>query len=129
MGCQLIKLSTATIRIYLSDLKNVHKLEDLSTLNFDDFFVTSMIKGAENLSMNNDIAKRSRIAMLFPVRKLIGHECAGSWEPVSRYCANECIFNLGGSGFGMRGLMSKSREMGSSVYKQTETEVDGSCHS
>jgi hypothetical protein len=29
----------------------------------------------------------------------------------------------------MRELMSKGREMGSSVYKQMETEVDGSCHS
>jgi hypothetical protein len=76
MDCQLIKLSTASIRIYLSDLKNVYKLEDLSTLNFDDFFITSMIKGAEKLSMNNDIAKRSRLTMLFPVRKLIGHEIA-----------------------------------------------------
>jgi hypothetical protein len=59
--------------------------------------------------------------------------CDGSWEPVSRYRADECIFGgektSGGPDFGMRELMSKGREMGSSVYKQTETEVDGSCHS
>jgi hypothetical protein len=39
------------------------------------------------------------------------------------------VRNLGGSGFWNEGLMSKGREMGSSVYKQSETEVDGSCHS
>jgi hypothetical protein len=39
------------------------------------------------------------------------------------------VKNLGGSGFWNEGLMSKDREMGSSVYKQSETEVDGSCHS
>jgi hypothetical protein len=39
------------------------------------------------------------------------------------------VRNLGGSGFWNEGLISKGREMGSSVYKQSETEVDGSCHS
>ncbi len=39
------------------------------------------------------------------------------------------VRNLGGSGFWNEGLMSKDREMGSSVYKQSETEVDGSYHS
>ncbi len=35
----------------------------------------------------------------------------------------------GGSGFWNWGYMSKERKMGSSVYKQSETEVGGSCHS
>ncbi len=39
------------------------------------------------------------------------------------------VRNPGGSGFWSRGYMSKGREMGRSVYKQTETKVDGSCHS
>jgi hypothetical protein len=39
------------------------------------------------------------------------------------------VRNLRGSGFWNEGLISKDREMGSSVYKQSETEVDGSCHS
>jgi hypothetical protein len=39
------------------------------------------------------------------------------------------VRNLGGLGFWNEGLMSKGREMGSSVYKQAETKVDGSCHS
>ncbi len=39
------------------------------------------------------------------------------------------VRNLGGSGFWNEGFMSKDREMGSSVHKQSETEVDGFCHS
>jgi hypothetical protein len=34
------------------------------------------------------------------------------------------VRNLGGSGFRNEGLMSKGRELGSSVYKQTKIEVD-----
>jgi hypothetical protein len=37
--------------------------------------------------------------------------------------------NPGGSGIWNRGYMSKGRGLGSSVYKQSETKVDGSCHS
>jgi hypothetical protein len=39
------------------------------------------------------------------------------------------VRNPGGLGFWNWGYMSKEKEMGSSVYKQSETEVDGSCHS
>ncbi len=39
------------------------------------------------------------------------------------------VRNLRESGFWNEGLMSKGREIGSSVYNQSETEVDGSCHS
>jgi hypothetical protein len=39
------------------------------------------------------------------------------------------VGNPGGSGFWSRGYMSKGREMGRPVYEQSETKVDGSCHS
>ncbi len=39
------------------------------------------------------------------------------------------VRNPGGLGFWSWGYMSKGREMGSSVYKQSETNVDGFCHS
>jgi hypothetical protein len=39
------------------------------------------------------------------------------------------VGNPGGSGFRNEGYMGKGREMKSSVYKQPETKVDGSCHS
>ncbi len=37
--------------------------------------------------------------------------------------------NPGGSGIWNWGYMSKGRELGGSVYKQSDTKVDGSCHS
>jgi hypothetical protein len=37
--------------------------------------------------------------------------------------------NPRGWDFGMRGYMSKGREMESLVYEQPGTKVDGSCHS
>ncbi len=79
------KLSPATVRVYLSDLKNFQKLEDLPTSNFEDFFVSSMIKGAESLSLYDSLAKRVRLAMSYPLLKIIGHEIANSnWTTHSK---------------------------------------------
>jgi hypothetical protein len=39
------------------------------------------------------------------------------------------VRNPRGSGFWRWGYMSKGMEMGRAVYKQSETKVDGSCHS
>ncbi len=39
------------------------------------------------------------------------------------------VRNPRGSGFWSWGYMTKGREIGSSVYKQSETKVDRSCHS
>jgi hypothetical protein len=49
--------------------------------------------------------------------------CTGSCEPGSRCHPNECIFGREKP----RGV--GNLELGSSVYKQSETKVDGSCHS
>jgi hypothetical protein len=63
------------------------------------------------------------------------HTCAGSCEPGSRCCPNECIFGSGKPwgvgilGFWDEGYMSKGREVGSLVYEQPGNEVDGSYHS
>ncbi len=44
-----------------------------------------MIKGAENLSMYSKIVKRSRLAMSFPLLKIMGHEIATSdWTDDSK---------------------------------------------
>jgi hypothetical protein len=45
------KLAPSTVKQYLSDLKNFHLLRGLPTKHFDDFFLASMIRGAENLSI------------------------------------------------------------------------------
>ncbi len=37
-----------------------------------------MIKGAENLSLYESLAKRARLAMSYPLLKIIGHEIANS---------------------------------------------------
>ncbi len=57
------KLAVATTRLYLSDLKNIHKQKNLCTTNFSDFFCMSMLQGAQNLSLYNGIVNRSRLAM------------------------------------------------------------------
>jgi hypothetical protein len=79
------KLSVATTRLYLSDLKNIHKQKNLCTSNFSDFFCTSMLQGAQNLSLYNGIVNRSRLAMTFPLLKIIGHEISNSdWSVNSK---------------------------------------------
>jgi hypothetical protein len=84
-ACKIKKLSPSTIRLYISDLKTLHKLKDLETNCFEDYFARNMIKGAENLSMYNSIVKRSRLAMSFPLLKIMGHEIATSdWTEGSK---------------------------------------------
>jgi hypothetical protein len=71
--------------MYISDLKNFQKLQDLPVAGFDDFFVSSMIKGAENLSLYSNIAKRARLVMSYPQLKIIGHEVANcKWSNQSK---------------------------------------------
>ena len=60
------KLSVATIKMYISDLKNIHKLKDLDCNNFEDFFINSMLKGAENLAMYDNITKKNETSHDIP---------------------------------------------------------------
>jgi hypothetical protein len=79
------KLATSTVRQYLSDLKNFHLLGDMSTKHFDDFFLSSMLRGAENLSLYTNLTKQARLVMSFPLLKILGHEIASSsWSEVSK---------------------------------------------
>ncbi len=101
------RLSPATVRMYVSDLKNFQKQKDFSVTEFDDFFVNSMIKGAENLALYNNIVKRARLAMSYPLLKILGHEIANSdWTAQSKrvfWCA--CCVAFYGS-FRMGELLS-----------------------
>jgi hypothetical protein len=58
-----------------------------------------MLKGAENLSMYNDIAGRSRLAMSLPLLKKLGHEIASStWTTNSKLVAwTACCVTFFGS--------------------------------
>jgi hypothetical protein len=101
------KLSPSTVRMYVSDLKNFQKQKDLSVEVFEDFFVNSMIKGAENLTLYTNIVKRTRLAMSYPLLKILGHEIANSnWSAHSKkvfWCA--CCVAFYGS-FRMGELLS-----------------------
>ncbi len=58
--------------------------------------------------------------------------CSGSCEPGSRCHPSECIFGgekPQGVGILEAGVYEQGKEMGRAVYKQSETKVDGSCHS
>jgi hypothetical protein len=72
------KLNTSTVRVYLSDIKLAHCLRDLKPPDNNDFFVTSMLKGAENLSLYSSIVRESKLVMSYPLLKLLGHEIAKS---------------------------------------------------
>ncbi len=53
------KLTPATLKLYLSDIKTAHKIKDVHTEYFSDFFVNSMLRGASNLALYNSISSRA----------------------------------------------------------------------
>jgi hypothetical protein len=64
--------------VYLSDLKLAHNLCGFKTEIFNDFFIKSMLKGAENLALYTNLSKMSRLIMTLPLLKILGHEIAKS---------------------------------------------------
>jgi len=68
------KLKTNKIKLYLSDLKLAHKLRDLDISQFNDFFIKTMLKGAENLGMYKKIINNTKLVMSFSMLKILGHE-------------------------------------------------------
>jgi hypothetical protein len=80
------KLSSNSARVYLSDLKLAHNLRGLKTEIFNDFFIKSMLKGAENLALYENISKRARLIMTLLLLKILGHEIAAksSWSSDSK---------------------------------------------
>ncbi len=70
--------SPQTVSIYLSDLKLAHKLRNLDSSQFDDFFVKSMLKGAEKLLLYSTICKKTRLVLTYPLLRLLGNEIAVS---------------------------------------------------
>jgi hypothetical protein len=74
-----------SVSVYLSDLKLAHKLRN-QPCNFEnDFFISSMIKGAKNLNLYSNIFKPAKFVMTFPLLKILGHEIANSgWSEESK---------------------------------------------
>ncbi len=79
------KLSPATLKLYLSDIKTAHKLKDVHIENFSDFFVNSMLKGASNLALYNSISSKARLVTTLPLLNILGHEIAScTWPEMSK---------------------------------------------
>jgi hypothetical protein len=64
--------------VYLSDLKLAHNLRGFKTEIFNDFFIKSILKGAENLAVYTNLSKMSRLIMTLPLLKILGYEIAKS---------------------------------------------------
>ena len=75
-------LKPSTIQAYLSSLMMVHKLKSLDCQNFSDHLLTSMLKGAENLSFYKQMSKGARKAMTLPLLKILSHQLAQSDKSV-----------------------------------------------
>jgi hypothetical protein len=56
-------LSPNTVKLYISDLSTAHLLKGLKPCFVPDFFIKSMIKGAENLSLYSNITKHAKLVM------------------------------------------------------------------
>jgi hypothetical protein len=78
-------LSPQTVNVYLADLKLAHKLKNMDSSQFNDFYLKSMIKGAERLALYSSICKKTRLVLSYPLLKLLGNEIAVSdWSDDSK---------------------------------------------
>jgi hypothetical protein len=102
-------LSPNTVKLYISDLCTAHLLKGLQPSFVSDFFIKSMIKGAENLSLYSNITKHAKLVMTLPLLKILGHEIATSnWSTDSKrvFWAACCVAFFGS--FRMGEILSKS---------------------
>jgi hypothetical protein len=91
-------LQPNTVRVYISDLKLSHQLRDLECNIFEDFFTRTMLKGADNLNMYNNITKKTKLAMTFNMLKILGHQiCKSNWESEKKrlFWAASCLAFFG----------------------------------
>jgi hypothetical protein len=72
------KLKPSTVKAYLCILGQFHKLRNLDSSSCNNTITKSMLKGAENLALYNDIVKQSRKVMTFHLLKVLGHQLASS---------------------------------------------------
>jgi len=71
------KLKPSTVKSYLSSLKIIHELANVSYVGIHPI-VNSMIKGAENLSQYEKTTGNRRKVMTLSLMKIIGHQIAKS---------------------------------------------------
>jgi hypothetical protein len=78
-------LSAETVKVYLSDFRLAHKLRNVHCSFDSDFFVSSMLKGAKNLSLYKNIFKPAKFVMSYQLLRILGHEIATSnWKQDSK---------------------------------------------
>ncbi len=71
-------LRSGTVSAYVSALKTIHNLKGLDSSACSSFFVKSLIRGAENLEIYNQLARSSRRVFSLQALKVLGHEIASS---------------------------------------------------
>jgi hypothetical protein len=91
-------LQPSTVKTYLSSIKIVHQLNNLS-YNGDHFTLNSLLTGAENLSIYDLMKKSTRKAMSLPLLRIIGHQIAKSnWSADSKLTVwTACVLAFFGS--------------------------------
>jgi hypothetical protein len=69
-------LKPVSVKSYLSSLTTIHRLSNVSDVNFSNYIVKTINRGAENLALYEDSAKETRKVMTLLLLKIIGHELA-----------------------------------------------------
>jgi hypothetical protein len=79
------KLSPDPIKLYISNIKLVHKLKGLPTDGCNSFLCKTLIRGVENLHFYSKEKKEQKKAMSLPLLRILGHELAKSnWADHSK---------------------------------------------
>jgi hypothetical protein len=71
-------LSHCTVKAYLHDISLVHKLKNIDHSNFNDFLLTTTLKGAENLELYENLHKKGKPTITIQLLRNIGTEIAKS---------------------------------------------------
>ena len=78
-------LKSSTVKSYLSSLKCIHSLKNLSTQSFDSYVIKTMIRGKENMEIYSGESKTARKVMTLDLLKLLGHEISKiNWSQDSK---------------------------------------------
>jgi hypothetical protein len=79
------RMKPSTLTAYLSHLKLIHKLRNLSDKSFDSFICKTQMRGAENLNFYSGSQPVVKKVMSLPLLKILGHEIAiSSWNTNSK---------------------------------------------
>lgn len=73
-------LQASTVKSYLSSINIAHKFRNMQ-IDTSSFLIKALLRGAENLSLYEGLAKSTRKVMTLPLLKLLAHQIAISdWK-------------------------------------------------